>query len=81
MFIVIAASVAADSVHPIGIVPTGTGHIAGIINHDVGYIGLTRIVLKDRKETAGSQADIDGGVEGDGKSGSNTPFLLPPPHG
>ena len=76
MFIVIAASVAADSVHP-----TGTGHIAGIINHDVGYIGLTRIVLKDRKETAGSQADIDGGVEGDGKSGSNTPFLLPPPHG
>lgn len=81
MFIVIAASVAADSVHPISIVPTGTGHISGIINHDVGYIGLTRIVLKDRKETARSQADIDDGVKGDGKSGSNTALFLPPPHG
>lgn len=81
MFIVIAASVAADSVQPISIVPTGTGHIAGIINHDVGYIRLTRIVLKDRKETARSQADIDGGMERYGKSGSNTALLLPPPHG
>lgn len=79
--IVIAAPIAADGVGPIGIVPAGTGHVGSIINHDVGYIRLSRIVLKDRKETAGSQTDIDGGVEGDGKSGSNTALLLPPPHG
>ena len=54
--VIITAAIAADGIGPIGIASAGTGHVAAIINHDVGHIGLTRVVLKHRKEAARCQA-------------------------